>query len=221
MHDAYIFDCNRARLEKQKLIFEALVKVLTFVLFTCIALLLPGCGVQTTTVTADFRKQEGVYIVAYTDDRAIRTKMEDELVKDLTRRGMIAHPSHNDIDNITNSTRQEVIDNVKTKKLLAILVINQVARDGSNSIVDNSRRISPTHPTLQAFYEHTKLAATGYPENQEVFTEVNLFILDRGEAKHYWSGTTWSFRADGKGTAIRDISDLIAKQLAQLRRKYR
>ena len=149
----------------RKLYLTCAVKEPTLVLFSCIALLLPGCKVQTTTLTVDLRKQEGVYIVAYTDDRAIRTTMEDELVKDLIHRGMIAHPSHNDIDNITNSTRQEVIDNVNVKKLLAVLVINQVASDGSNSIVENPRRISPTHPTLRAFYEHTKLlSVTGYPE---------------------------------------------------------
>ncbi|MCZ6710645.1 MAG: hypothetical protein O7B25_09800, partial [Gammaproteobacteria bacterium] len=50
-----------------------------------------------------------------------------------------------------------------------------------------------------------------------VFAEVNLFILDGEAANLYWSGTTWSFHADGEGTAIRGISETIADQLQQVR----
>jgi len=148
--------------------------------------------------------------------------MEDELVKNLILKEMIAVPSHTDIYDITTSTPQEIVNYASAQKLLAVLVINQVAVDGSNNIVQNPRRISPSHPTLQAFYKHTKsLTGTDFSENQEVFAEVNMFILDEREAKHFWSGTSWSFQADGKGRAIGDISDMIANQLDMLKNRYR
>ena len=187
-------------------------------------LFLTGCNVQptVTTVTADFRNQRGIYIVAYTPVRNIRKAMEDELAKNLALKTMVAVPSYDDFYDITTSTPQEVISKAKAQKLLAVLVINQVESDGSQGIVKNPRRISPAHPTLQAFYEHSKSQAENvYQQDQEVFAEVNLFILDKDEAKLYWSGTTWTFQADGKGRAIRDFGDTIAKQIATLRNRYR
>ena len=86
----------------------------------------------------------------------------------------------------------------------------------------NPSRISPAHPTLQAFYGHSKSQAGNITQQgEEVFAEVNLFILDKDEAKLYWSGTTWTFQADDKGRAVRDFGDTIAKQIAELRNRYR
>ncbi len=115
----------------------------------------------------------------------------------------------------------KVIAEAEARKLLAVLLINQVAGDASDSIVKNPKRISPLHPTLRAFYEHSKQNISSYDQSQEVFAEVNLFVLNKGEATLIWSGTTWSFRADGKGTAIGDISATIVDQIARLRARYR
>lgn len=192
-------------------------------LFVCLFFsVLVGCQPTVSVISVDLRTQEGVYIVAYTDDRTIRTRMEQQLADDLSKLQMVAITSYSDIDDITSSSAEEVIAKAMQKKLVGLLVINQVGADGSDNIVKNPKRISPGHPTLQEFYSYSKdkLAKT-FPQNQEVFAEVNLFILDGGEAKLFWSGTTWSFQADNKGTAIRDMSDMIAKQLALVRDRYR
>ena len=198
---------------------------LRFLASIFIIVIVGGCGstsVTTSTVTADFRKQKGVYVIAYTADQIVRTRMELQLANDLAALDMFAIPSFEDIDDITSTKPEEVIAKANEKKLLGLLLINQVSADGSDSLVKNPKRISPSHPTLREFYSYTRgQVAEKYDADQEVFAEVNLFILDRGEAKLFWSGTTWSFRADNKGTAIRDMSDTIARQLAQVRDRYR
>lgn len=187
---------------------------------TLIILTLTACKIQTSTVTADFRHQKGIYVVAYTADRSIRERVEDQLADDLRLNKMIAKTSFQEIEDVTTSSPAKVIQKANDAHLLAILVINQVGADGSNNIVKDPKRISPMHPTLQEFYAYSKQNfAQTIEQNQEVFAEVNLFVLDKGEAKLVWSGTTWSFQADNKGTAIRDISKTVASQLAKLRDK--
>ena len=148
--------------------------------------------------------------------------MEQQLVGDLNAHNMIAVASSQDIEDVTAIQPDSVKAHATRRNLLAVLVINEVAADGSGSIVKNPRRISPTHPTLNEFYLYSKQkVAKNYSEDREVFAEVNLFVLDDEEAQLVWSGTTWSFRADNKGNAVRDISDTVAKQLAILRDRYR
>lgn len=192
-------------------------------LYLCLICLgISACtAVETKMVTADFRKQEGLYIVAYTQNKVGRMRVEDRLASDLGSRNIIAVPSYLDIADVTNTTPTKVIAQAEARKLLAVLLINQVAGDASDSIIKNPRRISPLHPTLRAFYEHSKQDVSSYDQNQEVFAEVNLFVLNKGEATLIWSGTTWSFRADGKGAAIGDISATIVDQIARLKARYR
>lgn len=102
--------------------------------------------------------------------------------------------------------------------MLGIILINQVAADASDSIVENPDRVSPIHSTVQEFYAYSRnLATESIALDDEAFAEVNLFMLDDGEAKLYWSGTTWSFNVDNQGGAIRDISNTIVQQLTELR----
>jgi len=178
---------------------------------------LSACTTQTTVIRADLTKGAGVYVVGYTPDPAIRTGIEEQLVADLRARQMIAYPSHVDIPDITASSRSEVIASANAKQVIGVIVINQVAADAADSIVQDPRRISPIHPDLQAFYAYTKDREQTFDAAQRVFAEVNLFILDGEVANLFWSGTTWSFHADGQGTAIRAISETIADQLAQVR----
>lgn len=161
-------------------------------------------------------------MVGYTEDPEIQIRMEDQLVADLEAQNIIAFASHKDVVKITESTPQQVIDVAQAKKSLGIIVINQVSRDASDSIIQNPERISPLHPTLQEFYSYSRnLAGESYTQDQEVFAEVNFFILDHGEAKLFWSGTTWSFNGDNRGAAIRDISSMISQQLVELRDRFR
>ncbi len=102
--------------------------------------------------------------------------------------------------------------------MLGIILINQVAADASDSIVENPDRVSPIHSTVQEFYAYSRnLATESIALDDEAFAEVNLFMLDDGEAKLFWSGTTWSFNVDNQGGAIRDISNIIVQQMITLR----
>ncbi len=105
--------------------------------------------------------------------------------------------------------------------MISVIVINQVSRDATNSVVRNPERISPAHPDLQAFYDYSRGRQPVVEQGQEVFAEVNLFVLDGDKANLFWSGTTWSFQADGQGTAIRGISETIANQLEKVRDQAR
>ena len=187
-----------------------------------VALLLSACTTQTTVIRADFTERAGVYVVGYSADPTIRHPIEDQLVTDLTTRDMTAFASHADIPDITASNRDQLLDMANTKRAIGVLLINQVASDASDSVVENPQRVSPRHPDLRAFYAYTQENQPAPPgEDQTVLAEVNLFIVDDDEANLYWSGTTWSFQADGKGTAIRDISALVADQLQQVSKNAR
>lgn len=172
-----------------------------------------------TVIRVDFTKSAGAYVVGYTADPVIRIRFEEQLVADLRARELIAYPSHVDIPDITASNRGELIASANAREVIGIVVINQVAADASDSIVQDPKRVSPTHPDLQSFYAYSEgQQQTPLDPDQRVFTEVNLFILDGEEvANLFWSGTTWSFHADGQGTAIRGISETIADQLLQVR----
>jgi hypothetical protein len=178
---------------------------------------LAACTTKTTVIRADLTKGEGAYVVGYTPDPAIRTAIEEQLVADLRARDMIAYPSHVDIPDIAASSRKELIASANERAVIGVIVVNQVAADASDSIVQDPQRVSPTHPDLQAFYAYSKDREQTFDPDQRVFAEVNLFILDGDIANLFWSGTTWSFSADGQGSAIRSISEMIADQLQQVR----
>jgi len=180
-------------------------------------LALAACTTKTTVIRADLTKGEGVYVVGYSADPAIRTGIEEQLVADLRARNIVAFPSHVDIPDITASNRAELIASANARAVIGVIVINQVAADASDSIVEDPERVSPTHPDLQAFYAHSKSQEQTLDLGQRVFAEVNLFIVDGAVANLFWSGTTWSFHADGEGTAIRGISETIADQMQQVR----
>lgn len=199
------------------------MKLVNLLLPIALSVFISSCTTtETSSVTADFREKEGVYIVGYTDITDTRIMLEDQLASDLTKRDMLAWPSHLTLDDITNATPQEIKDKAAEKKALSLIILNRVAADASDSVIKNPKRISPKHSTLQAFYTHSRmLVENSYDADQEVFVEVNLFILDGDEAKLFWSGTTWTFNANDRPAAIRDISAIVADQLAQVRDKYK
>ena len=199
------------------------MKIVKFVLFVSLYLSLLSCTtVETTTVTADFRQKQGVYVVGYTENADTRVMLENQLVSDLTKRDMVAWASHLTLADVINATPQEIKDKAAEKKALSVIILNRVAADASDSVVKNPARISPKHTTLQAFYSHSReLVGSSYDAEQEVFVEVNLFILDGDEAKLFWSGTTWTFNADDRPATIQDISTTVADQLALVRDRYR
>jgi len=180
-----------------------------------------ACVTETKVIRVDLTQREGVYVVGFTELADIRSNMEDQLVEDLAAKNISARASHTDIADITHSSREAILAQANARKLLAVLLINQVAADASDSVITNPNRVSPTHPDLQAFYQHAnkeRLQPAG--DNQLVFAEINLFIIDGEHANLFWSGTTWSVNADGQGGAIRDVSQVVVDQLAAMRSQF-
>ncbi|MEJ2133586.1 MAG: hypothetical protein P8Y95_18670, partial [Gammaproteobacteria bacterium] len=51
----------------------------------------------------------------------------------------------------------------------------------------------------------------------EMFAEVNAYVIDGDGAQLIWSGVTWNFKADRAGSAISEVSALIAENLVNAR----
>jgi hypothetical protein len=189
-------------------------------LSACIGLL-SACAGQTQVFSTDLTTQSGVYILGYTTNSAIRIAMEDQLVADLARQDMLAWASHNDLPDLQRITPPDVVAAANGKQAIGVVLINQVAADASDSVLSNPDRVTPLHPDLQAFFQeaHAEMEDNVEP-GTPVFAEVNLFLVDGAATRLYWSGTTWSFHADGNGTAIREISATIATQMRNARREF-
>ncbi len=179
-----------------------------------------ACASAPDVIRTDFTKNEGVYIVGFTPNAAVRRQMEDQLVTDLHARNIVAHPSYADLPDISISSRNSVLQAANEKHTVAVLVINQVVADADGNI-DNPVRTSPDHLNLQAFYNYSKSVEESYDSTQEVFAEVNAFLIDGDKTRLFWSGTTWSFQADGAGGAIRGISETIANEIEKIRDQMR
>ncbi|MCZ6855539.1 MAG: hypothetical protein O7G86_16640 [Gammaproteobacteria bacterium] len=183
-------------------------------------LILAGCVSPPDVIRTDFTKNAGAYIIGYTTDSGIRRAMEDQLVQDLEDRQMIAYPSYPDLPDIRLATRKNVLSAALAKKTVAVVVINQVVA-GEDGVIDNPIRISPHHPDLRAFYDYTRTLEDNPEPDGEVFAEVNAFLIDGDKTRLVWSGTTWSFQADGAGGAISGISETIASEMGKIRDKMR
>jgi hypothetical protein len=177
-----------------------------------------GCATKIELVTYDFSQRSGLYILGYTLDANLRRRMEDTLVEDLQEHDLIGYVSYIDLPDPLATDRQQVIAAANAKDAIGVLVINEVV-PGEDELIENPNRISPEHPDLKAFYDYTKSVAqprdSSQPSDssQPAFAEANAFVLQGDSAKLVWSGTTWSFRADGKGSAIPDVSKQIADEL--------
>ena len=190
------------------------------VITTAAIVSLCACATAPDVIRTDFTKNEGVYIVGFTSNAAVRRQMEDQLVTDLYARNIVAHPSYSDLPDISISSRNSVLQAANAKHTVAVLVINQVVADAGGNIA-NPVRNSPDHLDLQAFYNYSKSVEESYDSTQEVFAEVNAFLIDGEKTRLFWSGTTWSFQADGAGGAIRGISETIANEIEKIRDQMR
>lgn len=183
-------------------------------------LVLVGCqsSVQTSTITADFRNKSGVYIVGYTDNQTARTKIESALAANLRENDIVAFASSDDFPLITTTTPAQLRAIANEKKVISVIVLNRVSADASDSVVKNPARISPLHPTLQEFYAGSKSESVdNFSDSDDIFVEVNLFIVDGDKAKLYWSGTTWTKVGTEQNIAITEVAKTISDQLVILR----
>ena len=180
-----------------------------------------GCAGPTQVTSIDLTERQGVYVVAYVDDERVRASLERQLAEDLAGHGIESYPSIEDIADIIASTADGVLSAADQHRAAALLVLNPVNRDGSGSVVVDPRRISPVHPDLQAMYQYSRRhAEVVYDPEREAILEVNLFAVSGGSrGELFWSGTAWSFEADGTGAAVRDLSGQIAGEMAKARQR--
>jgi hypothetical protein len=187
----------------------------------CSALALSACASNTEVFTTDLTRQQGLYVVGYTTDAAIRLAMEDQLVADLTARGIAAFPSHADIPDLANSSAEQVVRAADSQGALGVVLINQAVSDGGDSPVQNPQRVTPLHPDIRSFYAQSRHEMRDEPASGDpIFAEVNLFLVDGAATRLFWSGTTWTFNADGRGGAIQGISETVAAQMQQARDEF-
>ena len=179
-----------------------------------------GCTTTTEVLNYDLTERSGLYVVGYATDDAVRRRFEDEVVADLKRSGMQGYPSHADFPAVTDMAAGTVASAANEQKAIAVLVVNQVV-PGEGGVIENPARITPEHPDLVSFYEYTKSleaqAHQGADPDEAAFAEVNAFLLQDDAAKLVWSGTLWSFEADGRGGAITGLAQNVAEQLAEMR----
>ena len=107
-------------------------------------LIVAGCVGPTKVINVDLASRQGVYVVGFTIAADVRTTLENLLVTDLAAQSIIARASHLDISNIVQSTREQVIAEANSRDILAVLVINQVAADASDSVTSRSSAASCT-----------------------------------------------------------------------------
>ncbi|MEE4361470.1 MAG: hypothetical protein V2I63_08085 [Pseudomonadales bacterium] len=185
------------------------------------AALLCACATRTEVFSTDLTTQNGVYVLGYTSDESIRVAMEDQAVADLAAQGIAAWASHEDLPRLQRSSAGDVIAAASRRQAVGVVLINQAAAGPGDAPQTPQAPVTPLHPDLRTFFRESSTelddsANAGGP----VFAEVNLYLVDGTATRLFWNGTTWSFLADGQGTAIRDISETIAAQLQDARSEF-
>lgn len=177
-------------------------------------LLIASCVTKTDVVQVDLTRNQGAYVLAYTTNVDVRRTMEDQLVTDLAARGIVAHASHVDLPDVSATTRDSVVAAANARRVIAVLVIRQVTGD------PNGTPVAARNADLSAFYDGTRARAPSIDEDQTVFAQVDAYLVDGNKTRLTWSGASWSFKADGAGTAIRGMSAAVADALVQIRDTY-
>ena len=132
---------------------------------------------------------------------------------------MYALPSYPDFPSIEGPSPEDVIRKANERRLAGIVIVNPVRADQAGPVTD-PRRVTPEHRELREFYTYSKNALDAYDPNTEMFAEVNAYVIDGDGTRLIWSGVTWSFEADGAGSAISAVSALIAENLVKARDEF-
>lgn len=180
-------------------------------------ILVSGCAARTDVISTDFTRQSGLYVVAFVDSPEIRTQLEDRFVQDLADQNIRAVASRTDIPDIKRARPADMVRAANRHDVVAIVIINRVARDGTGGIIQSDRRITPDDPDLHAYYESTKDELDRYEGNEPVFAEVNAFFVDGNRTRRFWTGTTWAFDEGDPSAVFVGISKTIAAEMAKVR----
>ena len=193
------------------------IRTLCFTLLVPLLAVATGCTSQTDVITTDFTRQAGLYVVAVVDRPEIREQLEEQFVSDLEAEGIRGFASRLDISDVKRAKPAELVREANRRDAVAIVIINRVARDGSGSVINSDRSITPADPDLQAYYEATKSELDSYQNDEPVFAEVNAFFVDGTKTRRFWTGTTWSFDKGDETAVIEGISKTIAAEMSKVR----
>ena len=188
-----------------------------FLLLAILSVLL-GCTTTRTVRSVDLTRQSGIYVVGYTHDLERRGQFERQLVGRLIEQQFKAYASIDDIPDIAASTPQQLITQAREHQAVAVLMIKPV---NSTEIQAHAQSMPSKYQILQDLYDESKAQIEHYDPNQEAVFEVYGFILNSKEPQLFWSGTTWTFVADGMGSGINSITTILTEELVKLRDKIR
>jgi hypothetical protein len=193
---------------------------------TLAALLAGGCAREPRIERIDLTGVAGGLVVAYDGREEIRIALEDQLVADLTGRGLVAFASHADLPDIRDRSPDEVIHAAHARRVAAVLVVREVLPGEAPEEGGSAARTTPEPSDLPTYLARVRSAAPGTvarrpPADQEVLVEVNLFLLQGAQAQRFWSGVAITGAADGSGAGLRDLSGQIADALARAQRELR
>ena len=189
---------------------------LTVALLLAFLALNSACQTNTKVIKADLRTQSGVYLVGYSREPLARRDFEDQLQSDLSAGGMIAHASHADIPNILDSSAEEVFRFAKLRNVVAIVIVNPV----NDSPIEERTKVQANSPTVRAFFKGVRGKEVPITTN-DVFAEVNAYVVDGDTATLAWSGVTATFRPTDRAQAIADLSATVANALRDAQKRLR
>ena len=182
---------------------------------TLFAFLTTSCASTTDVISTDLTRQSGIYVVGYVDREDIRAKLEDKFVADLEARSLRGVASRHDLPAIKRVKPADIVRAANAHQVAAIMIINRVQKDGSESIITSEQRIAPGNPDLDAYYALTRQELDVYDENEPVFAEVNAFFVDGRKTRRFWTGSTWTFAGEDD-QVIGNISETIATEMAKV-----
>jgi hypothetical protein len=164
--------------------------------------------------------------VAYDGRDEIRIALEDQLVADLTGRGLVAFASHSDLPDILGRSPDDLIHAANARRVAAVLVVREVRPSEAPEEGGSATRATPESPDLPTYLAQVRSEAPGTVArmplaSQEALVEVNLFLLQGAQAQRFWSGVAITGAADGSGAGLRDLSGQIAEALARAQRELR
>ena len=130
-------------------------------------LLLAGCTGPTQVISTDLTRVSGAYVIGYVDREDVRTRLEARFVADLEAQGLRAVPSGGDIKLIKKASTRDMVAAANRHDVAAIVIINRVAADGSDSIIASDQQVRP--PNLMEYLDRTRQEADQYRDNEPIF----------------------------------------------------
>lgn len=187
-------------------------------LLTMVLVLVAGCAPEPKIRKVDLTRQSGIYVVGYTDNFKLRRTFENQLADKLRQQQFTVFVSSDEIPDITDSTPEMVIDLAISHGAVAVLTVTPINSDKPRP---DTPQMASQYRMLQDFYHESKNKVNNYNPDKEAFFEIHAFVLDSNQPTTIWSGTTWTFEADGKGGGIDSVTETLTQVLVQIRDKIR